>query len=102
MCNALSPSGDLHLLGNRALPLGSDYDGSFGVRRGVQPSDNVAQFLVAGPIVLEKGDRSRKAAGQVPQPDRAVSGAGEQQFGAGALVEGDVVDAVAMPCQLDE
>jgi hypothetical protein len=24
-------------------------------------------------VLLEKGDRSRKAAGQVPQPDRAVS-----------------------------
>src|SRR5215510_2918168 len=53
-------------------------------------------------LILEKGDRSRKAADQVPQPDRPVSGAGEQQFGAGALAEGDAVDAVAMPCQLDE
>src|SRR5262245_25608634 len=47
----------------------------------------------------EKADRSRKAASQVPQSDRAVSGAGEQQVGAGALAEGDAVDAVAMPCQ---
>ena len=54
------------------------------------------------PTDLKKGDRSRQAAGQVPQPDRAVSGTGEQQFGAGALAEGEVIDAVAMPCQLDE
>src|SRR5262245_28271103 len=53
-------------------------------------------------LYLEKGDGSRKAAGQVPQPDRAVAGAGEQQLRARALAEGDVVDAVAMPCQLDE
>src|SRR5262245_56619787 len=46
--------------------------------------------------------RVQEAAGQVPQPDRAVSGAGKQQLAAGALMEGDAVDAVVLPCQLDD
>src|SRR5262245_64033355 len=53
-------------------------------------------------LILRRIDRSRKEACQLPQPDRAVSGAGEQQFGAGALAEGDAVDACAIPYQLDE